>query len=267
MASPIIRRPTGGASPSPTLQLHDQLLINVKDLKARRLGKLEMDVCLTFPGEAPSHFSKTNVCQLLDTHKANNAYIYLHPKYSTPPVNSTSEVNESVTTSKDPVKVLRDNIERAAFHGHDLIVSGGRSKRQRMGSSKTDPNPLYFRCQCAKVYTGDKVDAVSGFVVDRDDYRTSTITNDAKNNRAGTKGKHGSRRTDYVRCFSKLEDKCSFQLSIFHNSFGYYIKSKIGDPYHEFHESRPYLRMPSRLEKQRKPLSSRIFTVVKRCRQ
>ena len=150
-------------------------------------------------------------------------------------------------TRKDPVKFLRDTIERAAFYGHDLIVSGGHSKRQHMGSVKTDPNPLYFRCQWVKVYIGDKVDAVSRNMIDHDDYRTSTIINDAKNNRAGTKEKHGSHRTDSVRCFIKLEDKCSFQLSLFHNSFGYYIKSKIGNSYHEFRESRPYLRMLSRL--------------------
>lgn len=213
--------PAGVGNSPPSVQLHDQLLNNVKELKARRLGKLEMDVCLSVPGLAPSSYTKSNVCALMCSHKNSNVYIYLDPKYSTPPSFNSQEENESVKTPQDPVQYLRDNLERASFSGHDLIVSGGRSKRQREGTKTNDPNPLYFRCQCSKLYTGNKVDRSSGKVIGRDDYRTSTITNDAKNNRAGSKGKHGSHRTDSVRCFTKQEPKCGFNLSVFHNEFGY----------------------------------------------
>ena len=230
-----------------SLQLHNELINNVEQLKARRLGQIEMDVCPSAPGEVPASYTKMNVCELMSSNKNYNAYVYFHPMYSTPPSQNSLEVNESAMTPHDPIKVFRDNIERCAVFGHDVIVSGGRPKRVREGTSTNDPNPLYFRCQCAKLYTGKKVNLSSGKVIPRDDYRTATITNDAKNNRAGSKGRHGSHRTDSVRCFTKEEPKCGFQLSIFHNKFGFYIKTKNGNPYHEHHASRLHLRMPSRL--------------------
>ena len=247
MSFPPICHPAGVSSPSLTKQLQDRLLNNVKELKSRRLGKLELDACLSLPGEAPSVYSKVNICEVIQNHKNLDFYIYLNPKYSTPSVHCPSEVNASLLSSSDPVDVLCDNLERVAIAGEDVIVSGGRGKRQKQGTKKTDPSPLYFRCQCAKGYVGDKFDFDSGQVVGRDDYRVSTITNDAKNKRAGSKGRHGSHRTDTVRCLSKDELKCPFQFSVSKNQFGYYVKTKLGVPYHEFHEPRPFLRMPSRL--------------------
>ena len=46
--------PVGACSPTLTRQLQDRLLNKVKELKSRRIGKMEMDVCLTLPDEAPS---------------------------------------------------------------------------------------------------------------------------------------------------------------------------------------------------------------------
>ena len=146
-----------------------------------------------------------------------NAYIYLDPKYSTPPIHCPSEVMPSF----DPVKVLRDNLERVAIFGGDVIVSAGRTKKQRLGTATTDPCPLFLRCQCSKIYTGNKFDFSSGQLLGRDDYRASTITNDAKNNRAGSKGRHGSHQTDTIRRLSKRDVKCPFQISVFHNALGY----------------------------------------------
>jgi len=42
-------QPVGAYSPTLTKQLQDRLLENVKELKCRRLGKIEMDVCLELP--------------------------------------------------------------------------------------------------------------------------------------------------------------------------------------------------------------------------
>ena len=47
-------QPVGAPSPTLTKQLQHSLLENVKKLKSRRIGEMEMDVCLTLPDEAPS---------------------------------------------------------------------------------------------------------------------------------------------------------------------------------------------------------------------
>lgn len=183
--------PVGGQLPPPTLQLHDQLLNDVKLLKARRLGKIELEVSLSSAKEAPpSSYVLSNICELISTHKYSNAYIYFHPKYSTLLPSPSNEVNDSVKSSRDAVKILRDNIERAGYSGQDVIVSGGRSSSKR-NPKKGDPSVLYFRCQCAHVYRGGKVDAKTGEIIYRNDYRVSTITNDTKNQRPGDKEKKG----------------------------------------------------------------------------
>ena len=103
-------QPVWAPRPTLTKQLQDRLLENVKELKSRRIGKMDMHVCLTLPDEPPSTYQKANVCELIKTHKLTNAYIYLDPKYSNPPIHCPSEVNQSVMPSFDPVEVLRDKL-------------------------------------------------------------------------------------------------------------------------------------------------------------
>ena len=158
MTDPTVCHPVGGGMPSPALQLHDQLLNDVKQLKVpKRLGNVEMDVALCHVNETPVHYSKSNICELIKTHKYTNAYIYLHPNHSRPSDASSDEVNPSTQSSTEPVDVLLANIERAAIYGHDVLISGGRSKKKRNQKSLSDPSVLYLRCQCALLYQGKKV--------------------------------------------------------------------------------------------------------------
>ena len=225
-------------------------LKDVDDLQTPpRLGNITLDVSLSSANMPPSSYTTENICSLIKTHKHSNAYIYLHPKYSTPAPLDPSDVDDTISSQppEAPIKILLRNLQRAAVKGNDCLVSSGRNKYMKRQNKRTDPTLLYLRCQCAGIYTGDKVDSASGKRKGRDDYRKSTITKDRKNGRSGKKGKQGSHRTDSVLRFNKSEQYCRFQFSVYQNSHGYYIKSGIGNPEHQFHEARFHLRMPSKL--------------------
>ena len=251
MSPPTVRTIIGGDVPLPIHQLHSQLRKDVESLTAPpRLGNVTMDVTLCVPGESPSNYLSTNICSLLVSHKYHNALIYFHPKYSTSTVYDVADVDESISSqsTEDPTNLLLASIQRASIAGNDCLVSSGRNKKQKATSLKSDPTLLYLRCQCAFTYKGGgKVDKNSGKVVGRDDYRSSTISNDKKNQRSGKRGKNGSHRTDSLKRFKKSEAQCGFHLSVYLGSNGYYVKTGLGNPHHEFHEPRMHIRLPSKL--------------------
>jgi len=95
MEIPMVCSPTGGGgAPPPTLELHEKLLKDVDDLQTPpRLGNITLDVSLSFANMPPSSYTTENICSLIKTHKHSNAYIYLHPKYSTPTPVDPSDVD------------------------------------------------------------------------------------------------------------------------------------------------------------------------------
>ena len=50
-----------------------------------------------------------------------------------------------------------------------------------------------------------------------------------------------------MKRFTKSEDQCGFHLSVYLGSNGYYVKTGLGNPYHEFHEPCMHIRLPSKL--------------------
>ena len=105
----------------------------------------------------------------------------------------------------------------------------------------------YFRCQCAQVYHGEKFDKVTKQVLERDDYVQCNVQHNERYARPGGAGINGSKKTSTCRHFSSSDDCCPFNLSIFVDDHGYYIKLNTGNPTHEFHGVRENLQVPSKM--------------------
>jgi hypothetical protein len=86
-----------------------------------------------------------------------------------------------------------------------------------------------------------------GPVVPREDYRATTFTNDRKNQRHGIRGTYGSHPTTLDRHVSKGDEACSFALSIFLDSAGYYLKTSRNTFLHRFHARPDHIRTSTAL--------------------
>jgi hypothetical protein len=80
-----------------------------------------------------------------------------------------------------------------------------------------------------------------GSVVQWEDYRATTFTNDQKNQRQSMKGINGSHRTTLDRRTSKGDERCLFTCSIFLDSAGYYQKTATNSFLHQFHARRDHI--------------------------
>ena len=101
-------------------------------------------------------------------------------------------------------------------------------------------------CQRGRPYLGDKYDSETKQIQRRADYLQASISNPRNNCRHGPQGKNGSRRTTTSRCLGPQQPRCQFSLSIYKDRQGYYIKTRVGNPYHQFHPPRQ-MNIPTRL--------------------
>ena len=252
MSIPTICHPVGGDIPLTTLELQSKLLDDVEKLKSPcQLDNMTLEVSITFSGEASDNYVLYNICSLIETHKHSNTYIYFHPRYSSFPISDLPDVDKSISSqsTESPMKLLLANIQCAAISGNEYVVSSGCCKDKKKKNLRTDPTLLYLHCQCLFTNKGSKVDKASGKIVGRHDYWSLTISNNCKNQHSGTKGWHGSQRTDSVKRFSKHDDCCGFRFLVYLGCLGYYVKTGIGCPYHKFHKLCMHIRMPSKLAK------------------
>jgi hypothetical protein len=210
-------------------QVHDRQLAVLHEiglLNAPRPGFLEMEVDVRLPFlSLPPRYVKQDICSLIDTHKHTQALIYFDPKY---------------TLDKTGRQSLYADLLRAALLGGDRIMLWGTV-------SKATNQSMYIRCQCAAIYRGEKVNSVTGDIIEREDYRTTTYCNDRKNQRNGQKGRNASHRTAIDRRLTKDDDRCPFRFSVFQDNTGYFIKSKLGTKCHQFHPRRDHLRTSTSL--------------------
>ena len=213
-----------------TIELQAALQTEVAKLNAPRLGQIVLDVCVCAANKKPTYYQSDN----------SNAHIYLHPKYST----QTKEDDSTVTQPTiDPRMLLVQSIQRSALAGGDNVI---RKKTTKTKEAKEEWC-VKLVCQACAVYRGAKVDKNTSGIVFRSDYRQSSIYNDKKNQRTGQKGRNASHRTDTVLRMHKEDGRCGFSISVYENSYGYYIKPKPGNFFHQYHAARTNLRMPSRL--------------------
>ena len=250
-----------GDTPISTLQAC--LQEEVQKLDAPRLGIIILDVSICTQYDTPLSYESANICELIESHKHTNAYVYIHPKYaSVQQASDSSDVVHTSTSSSlsssndeepevDPFherKLLSESIQRASILGGDSIYVAPTAKRSNQNNnSKKEIRCFRLSCQCSRVYEGKKADASTGTIIPRDDYRLSSITNDRKNQRKGHKGRVASHRTNTVRRLSKNDVRCPLLISVYHNDSGYYIKPKPGNGYHQYHAVRPNIRMPIKL--------------------
>ena len=197
----------------------------------QRVGIITMDVFeyleISLAPFLP-RFSRQNICELVA--RANNhgmkGKLYFRPEYLFMP------------NGRDQ---LMTDIQKAAMEGGDSIVGCGSKDRKRSKMVQ------YFRCQCAQVYRGEKFDKVTKEVVERDDYVQCKVQHNESCARPGRAGINGSKKTSTCRRFSSSDDCCPFNLSIFVDDHGYYIKLNTGNPTHEFHGVRENLRVRSKM--------------------
>ena len=254
MVEPFSFPPSEGYLPNSSVTaLQAALDEEVRKLHVPRLGKIILELCVCNEYDTPTSYESANVCHLMESLKHSNAYLYLHPKYSSLQHSDDSSKGEGEVTRSDETEInmqqnVSDSIKRAAVTGGDRLCLGSQRKRTAQeNKSNKSIRCFHLLCQCSRVYHGKKVDGTTGSIIDRQDYRNSSITNDKKNRRHGKKGRASSHRTDTVFRLSRNENRCSFSISVFHNNFGYYIKPKPGNGNHEYHDVRPDLRMPSNL--------------------
>ena len=197
----------------------------------RRLGVIVMDVYEHHDvgmHSAIPIYSRQNICEILDRGQRFGlpGKVYFRPDYLFQP---------------NGKQQLIQDIQKAAMEGGDNIVGAGSKER------KTIQMVQYFRCQCAQLYRGNKVDKVTGAIVSKSDYACCHIQNNKTYSGRGLPGKKASKKTTTARRLDSYEDRCPFNLSIFLDQHGYYIKLKSGNPFHEFHGKRECLRVRTKL--------------------
>ncbi len=210
-------------------QIHHRqraVLYEINQLNLIRVGIIEMEVDVRIPSlKLPHSFVKQDVCSLVESNKlTTQAHIYFHPNY---------------TLNKKGRDKLYSDLQRSSLKGGDRIVMSG------TGNSKGQC--MYIRCSCSILTQSKKIDKVTGKIIERSDYRNTTFSNNRKNARPGQAGRNASHRTSIDRRFTKNDDSCPFNLSIFKDGDGYFIKSKLGNPCHEYHPRRDHLRTSSSL--------------------
>jgi hypothetical protein len=206
-------------------QLQRAVLYEINQLNGPRLGVIEMEVDVRVPSMSlPSSFVKQDICRLIQQNKFTNAHIYFLPKY---------------TLDQEGRDALYTDLLRASLLGGDRVTLWGKGNKKSKGQQC-----MYIRCQCGIIYRGDKIDKVTGKIIERDDYRNTTYSNDRKNQRHGQSGRNASHRTVSDRRLTKDEDACPFSISVFQDKDGFYIKSKLGSVTHQFHPRRDHLRSP-----------------------
>lgn len=225
------------AKKPPVHALQEALRNEASKLKGPRVGIIKLQCCLCHPTEAPLAYSSANLCALLDETErlGTGAIVYLHPIHLTqPPPTPDSSKTEAPL---HPETQLLHSIQYASILGGDKLTLRGRDqeKGKKKGKAKNgrDPRTHYIRCQCSTTYEGGKIDQENGQINVKPDRRKSTIRNDRNNCRHGLDGRHGSHKTDTSRPLTSSDDHCSFYLSIYRNSHGYYAKG--GHMRHEFH--------------------------------
>lgn len=195
MAQPSNPRP-------PMRALYTEIQHHHKKLKARRLGCIDLSLAVCHQTEKPWQYKELNLCAALHQNIITKAFIYVDPKHYS---NHTG----------DPKKTLLHEIQKAAIKGGDQIAShGGRDKKNKVDRSgvKTE---YYLRCQCARLYEGDKCDTRTGTINLRGDIRVDKLSNNRQNNRHGDIGKNGSHRTDTHRRTDKSEKACAFNITLY----------------------------------------------------
>ena len=199
---------------SPT---HRQVFDCLNQVLKSRLGVMKMLVWVTFDlVPTPQKYEVHNICHLMAQFTNVPGRIYF-------PIQTFPITPEG----KDK---LLDALRLSAHHGEDKLISGGGAgKRKRL------QHEYVMVCQRSRPYAGSKYDPESKTIQERQDYLQASISNPRNNCRHGEEGKHGSRRTTTSRCLGPDQPKCQFSISLYKDRYGFYIKTGIGNPYHQFH--------------------------------
>ena len=207
---------------------HRKVFDSLNKVLKSRLGTMNMAVWVTFDLlPTPQLYEVQNICHLMAQFNNVPAKIYF-------------PIDQYPTTPEGKDKLL-DALRLSAHHGEDKLISGGGA-----GKRKRQQHEYVMICQRGRPYLGDKYDSETKQIQRRADYLQASISNPRNNCRHGPQGKNGSRRTTTSRCLGPQQPRCQFSLSIYKDRQGYYIKTRVGNPYHQFHPPRQ-MNIPTRL--------------------
>ena len=222
---------------SKSLELQAKLQGQLEQLQLDRLGTVVVShgVTITSEGSFPlPSFKLGNLCETIHQYKKFPiARIYLEP-----PTNIDGIVPTDFT---EQVTLLKEKMKLASIAGGDVIVQAGTGKKIQSDIQRI----AVFRCQCGMHYQGKKIRA-DGTTLNCLNYRKESFVNDRLNNRHGTDGKKGAKRSRALRHTPLSGNICRFNISIHFDGTGFFVKPQNGNPFHQGHPTRPFLRIPSR---------------------
>ena len=219
------------------MELQAKLQAQLEELRSDRLGKIIVShgVAILSDGSfsLPS-FTSGNLYETIQQyHKIPIARIYIEP--------ATNREGVVPTDISEQVQLLKERMKMASIAGGDVIVQAGTGKKVQSGFQRI----AVFRCQCGMHYQGKKI-THNGTPLVSLNYRQESFVNDRSNNRHGTDGKKGPKRSRAVRHTPLNGTICGFNFSLLYDGVGFFIKPQNGSPYHQGHPTRPFLRTPSR---------------------
>ena len=214
-----------------TTALQDSAHSELEKLSQERLATIEFKVAIGSPN---GDFFLSNVCSLANLLKAKKNNIYFNPTVYDPGQEGSRK------------KLIRD-LRLAAIQGGDMVVSNGGRETKRKPLKDGSTSVGILRCQCSFMYQGTKWDVDAKATVKDPNYRSATICSDRKNARPGHQGRHGPHRTTTVKCLSKNQPRCPFNITICELQSGYFVTSGMGIMYHKYHPRRDALRTPTKL--------------------
>ena len=197
----------------------------------QRLGKLILPVWINFASvETPQVYEPQNICQLMADYTNVPARIYF--------------CSQTYPNSEAGKASLLDALRLAAHHGEDKLISGSEKSNKR----KREKHEYVLICQRGRNYSGNKFDSETNEIVHRPDYLEAAISNPRSKCRHGPAGRSGSRRTSTSMCLGPDQPKCPFNVSLYKDALGFYIKTGIGNPFHQYHPPRQ-MNLPTKLLK------------------
>ena len=222
---------------SKSSQLQVKLQVQLEQLRSERLGKIVVSHGVAIESEGvfslPS-FTSGNLCETIQQYqKIPIARIYIEP-----PTNREGIVPNDLS---EQVHFLKERMKMASMAGGDVIVQAGTGKKVQSGFKRV----AVFRCQCGMHYKGKKI-SDSGTPLLSLNYRQESFVNDRANNRHGTDGRKGPKRSRALRHTPLNGTICGFNFSLLHDGVGFFVKPQNGSPFHRGHPTRPFLRTPSR---------------------
>ena len=177
----------------------------------------------------PPIYEIQNICQLMADYTNVPAKIYFCTK--------------TYPTTEAGKALLLDALRVAAHHGEDKLISGSGS-----GKRKRETHEYLLICQRGRNYSGNKFDKETNQVQHRTDYLQATISNPRSKSRPGLDGRRASHRTSTSMCVGNDQPKCPFKVSVYKDPVGFYVKTGIGNPYHQYHPPRQ-MNLPTKLLK------------------